>query len=152
MLKEALESNNVSQVKKLSSQSPMVLNAPLDDLGATCLHLAAVMGNLECLEIMLKYGDVNVVDSVGHTVLHSAVDHPEVLSMLLKRKNVDVNRLAFNRQSLLHIMARKFSPVDDEIWALLKKVRFHYTNRTSKRAFSTSDCILPRSMDRLNIL
>ena len=124
-LREAVESNNLSQVKKLLSGNPSAANAPIDDLGQTCIHLAAIMGNMECIELLLKYGDVNLADSTGRTALHASVDHPELLRTLLKKKSVDVNRLGFHRQSLLHIIAKKVAPVDEEMWSLLRKVRKH---------------------------
>jgi len=123
-LREAVESNNVSQVKKVLSSHPSAANASIDELGQTCIHLAAIMGNVECMEQLLKHGDVNVADSTGRTALHASVDHPELLRLLLKKKSLDVNRLGFNRQSLLHIMAKKVAPIDEEMWILLRKVRF----------------------------
>jgi serine/threonine protein kinase len=40
---------------------------------------------------------------------------------LLKKNSLDVNRLAHHRQSILHIMAKKFAPVDEKMWTILKK-------------------------------
>lgn len=121
-LREAVEANNVLQVKRVLSAWPSTSSAPFEDLGTTCIHLAATMGNVECLELLLKHGDVNVVDSNGQTALHCSVDHPDVVMLLLKKSSLDVNRLAHNRQSLLHIMAKKYAPIDDKMWAVLRKV------------------------------
>lgn len=123
-LRDAVEANNVSQVKKLASANPTLVNVALDESGQTCMHLAASIGAVECLDALLKHGDVNATDSVGYTLLHAAVDHSEALLLLLKKKSCDVNRLAVNRQSLLHVMARKITPIDDELWSMLRKVRF----------------------------
>lgn len=122
-LREAVESNNTSQVKKLLSGSPSLGSLPLDELGQTCLHLASVIGNLECVELLLKYADPNAVDSTGSTPLHLSVAHPEVVKRFLRKKSVDANRLAVQRNSLLHLLAKRLTPVDDEMWSLLKKVR-----------------------------
>lgn len=120
-LREAVEANNVLQVKRVLSAWPSTSSTPFEDLGTTCIHLAATMGNVECLELLLKHGDVNVVDSNGQTALHCSVDHPDVVMLLLKKSSLDVNRLAHNRQSLLHIMAKKYAPIDDKMWAVLRK-------------------------------
>lgn len=122
-LKDAVEQNNTTQVKKLLAAYPTIASASIDELGQTCLHLAATMGNLDCLELLCKYGDVNAADSSGCTALHAGVSHRDILMLLLKKKAVNVNRLAYHRQSVLHFMAKKFVPVDDELWNVLRKVR-----------------------------
>lgn len=121
-LRVAVEANNVAQVKKLASAHPPLVDTPLNEHGQTCLHLAAANGDVECLEVLLKYGDINATDAVGGTVLHASVDHLGAMLLLLKKKGCDANRLAMNRQSLLHVMARKATPINDELWTLLRKV------------------------------
>lgn len=133
-LKEAVESNNLNQIKKLASANPSLCSAPLDALGQTCLHLAATIGNIDCVEVLLKHGDPNVNDSIGNTAFHVSVAHPEVVKLFLRKKTVDVNRLALQRNSILHIMAKRLTPIDDDMWSMLKKVRTSLENAICPRA------------------
>lgn len=138
-LRDAVESNNLPQVKKLVSANPSISSAPIDELGQTCLHLAATIGNVDCVEMLLKYCDPNVNDSSANTALHFAVAHPDLVKLLLRKKSVDVNRLAVQRNSILHLLAKRLTPIDDEMWNMLKKVRLSFKiTQNSPQAEETS--------------
>lgn len=120
---KALESNNPTFLKKLIISNISTINNAIDDKGRTTTHIACELGLDECLEILIKSGaDLTVTDSFGNTPLHSGADHISILMILLKRKTIEPNRLANERQSLLHLMAKKISPINEELWNILKKV------------------------------
>ena len=63
--------------------------APIDPLtycapdGDTCLHVAALRGNLRAVELLLKAGvDIDCQGDMGYTALHYAAT-PEIVQVLL---------------------------------------------------------------------
>jgi len=64
-----------------------------DDMSCVPLHAAAANGNLECLQVLLEVGgvDVNALDDLGGTALMrgSWKNHPAIVRFLLEEKNAD---------------------------------------------------------------
>jgi ankyrin repeat protein len=64
-----------------------------DDMFRVPLHAAAANNNLECLQVLLEGGgvDVNAVDDLGGTALMRASwrSHPTIVKFLLEEKNAD---------------------------------------------------------------
>jgi hypothetical protein len=65
-----------------------------DDMFRVPLHAAAANNNLECLQVLLEGGgvDVNAVDDLGGTALMRASwrSHPTIVKFLLEEKNADL--------------------------------------------------------------
>uniref|UniRef100_A0A8C4QL38 Uncharacterized protein n=1 Tax=Eptatretus burgeri TaxID=7764 RepID=A0A8C4QL38_EPTBU len=53
-----------------------VAASKLDSDGTSALHLAASLGKVDCLDVMLSHGaDVTAIDTSGRTPLHLAAKH-----------------------------------------------------------------------------
>lgn len=61
--------------------------------GSHLLHNAVVSGNLSCLNLALKYTDINCLDNEGYSALHLAVLAKEVavcIELIRNRANVNI--------------------------------------------------------------
>uniref|UniRef100_A0A672UX07 Ankyrin repeat domain 24 n=1 Tax=Strigops habroptila TaxID=2489341 RepID=A0A672UX07_STRHB len=85
-LLQAVDYNDAGKVTSLLVRKGLV-PTKLDSEGKSAFHLAAMRGNVDCLEAMLAHGvDAMTKDSSGHTALHLASKHghPQCVSKLLQ--------------------------------------------------------------------
>ncbi len=102
---KACECGNSSRVHELIAQGVDVNSRNQDEL--TALHIAAINGHLDIVEILLGAGiDINAVDKNGYTALHVALlnKHDAMVELLLK-KNPVINATAPNGATSLHTAA-----------------------------------------------
>ncbi|NXW55912.1 ANR24 protein, partial [Eurystomus gularis] len=85
-LLQAVDYNDAGRVTSLLVRKGLVATK-LDSEGKSAFHLAAMRGNVDCLEAMLAHGvDAMTKDSLGYTALHLASKHghPQCVSKLLQ--------------------------------------------------------------------
>ncbi|XP_050766371.1 ankyrin repeat domain-containing protein 24 [Gymnogyps californianus] len=85
-LLQAVDYNDAGRVTSLLVRKGLV-PTKLDSEGKSAFHLAAMRGNVDCLEAMLAHGvDAMIKDSSGYTALHLASKHghPQCVSKLLQ--------------------------------------------------------------------
>ncbi|XP_075300159.1 ankyrin repeat domain-containing protein 24 isoform X2 [Opisthocomus hoazin] len=85
-LLQAVDYNDAGRVTSLLVRKSLV-PTKLDSEGKSAFHLAAMRGNVDCLEAMLAHGvDAMTKDSSGYTALHLASKHghPQCVSKLLQ--------------------------------------------------------------------
>ncbi|XP_059725790.1 ankyrin repeat domain-containing protein 24 [Haemorhous mexicanus] len=85
-LLQAVDYNDAGRVTSLLLRKGLV-PTKLDSEGKSAFHLAAMRGNVDCLEAMLAHGvDAMTKDSSGYTALHLASKHghPQCVSKLLQ--------------------------------------------------------------------
>ncbi|KAM6369224.1 ankyrin repeat domain-containing protein 24 isoform 1-T1 [Pluvialis apricaria] len=85
-LLQAVDYNDAGKVTSLLVRKGLVATK-LDSEGKSAFHLAAMRGNVDCLEAMLAHGvDAMTKDSSGFTALHLASKHghPQCVSKLLQ--------------------------------------------------------------------
>ncbi|XP_042650910.1 ankyrin repeat domain-containing protein 24 isoform X3 [Tyto alba] len=85
-LLQAVDYNDAGKVTSLLTRKSLV-PTKLDSEGKSAFHLAAMRGNVDCLEAMLAHGvDAMTKDSSGYTALHLASKHghPQCVSKLLQ--------------------------------------------------------------------
>ncbi|KFP38757.1 Ankyrin repeat domain-containing protein 24, partial [Chlamydotis macqueenii] len=85
-LLQAVDYNDAGRVTSLLVRKGLVATK-LDLEGKSAFHLAAMRGNVDCLEAMLAHGvDAMTKDSSGYTALHLASKHghPQCVSKLLQ--------------------------------------------------------------------
>ncbi|KAM6236158.1 ankyrin repeat domain-containing protein 24 isoform 2-T2 [Porphyrio hochstetteri] len=85
-LLQAVDYNDAGKVTSLLVRKGLV-PTKLDSEGKSAFHLAAMRGNVDCLEAMLAHGvDAMTKDSSGYTALHLASKHghPQCVSKLLQ--------------------------------------------------------------------
>ncbi|XP_063213930.1 ankyrin repeat domain-containing protein 24 isoform X2 [Chroicocephalus ridibundus] len=85
-LLQAVDYNDAGRVTSLLVRKGLVATK-LDSEGKSAFHLAAMRGNVDCLEAMLAHGvDAMTKDSSGFTALHLASKHghPQCVSKLLQ--------------------------------------------------------------------
>ncbi|XP_065508591.1 ankyrin repeat domain-containing protein 24 [Caloenas nicobarica] len=85
-LLQAVDYNDAGRVTSLLVRKGLVATK-LDSEGKSAFHLAAMRGNVDCLEAMLAHGvDAMTKDSSGYTALHLASKHghPQCVSKLLQ--------------------------------------------------------------------
>uniref|UniRef100_A0A663FE95 Ankyrin repeat domain 24 n=1 Tax=Aquila chrysaetos chrysaetos TaxID=223781 RepID=A0A663FE95_AQUCH len=85
-LLQAVDYNDAGRVTSLLVRKGLV-PTKLDSEGKSAFHLAAMRGNVDCLEAMLAHGvDAMTKDSSGYTALHLASKHghPQCVSKLLQ--------------------------------------------------------------------
>ncbi|KAM9254857.1 ankyrin repeat domain-containing protein 24 [Cariama cristata] len=85
-LLQAVDYNDAGKVTSLLVRKGLV-PTKLDSEGKSAFHLAAMRGNVDCLEVMLAHGvDAMTKDSSGYTALHLASKHghPQCVSKLLQ--------------------------------------------------------------------
>ncbi|KFV69886.1 Ankyrin repeat domain-containing protein 24, partial [Dryobates pubescens] len=85
-LLQAVDYNDAGRVTSLLLRKGLVATK-LDSEGKSAFHLAAMRGNVDCLEAMLAHGvDAMTKDSSGYTALHLASKHghPQCVSKLLQ--------------------------------------------------------------------
>ena len=81
----AAMNNHVDVVKYLGSISKTLVNQTTEYSMQTALVLAAERGHIEVVEELLNLeADFGITDVSGRTVLHYAVDSPNILRTLLK--------------------------------------------------------------------
>jgi cytohesin len=100
---DALSSGDVGQAEAMLKKNPALANAKDED-GETPLHIAAQMGDVELVELLLENTkDVNTPDESGATPLHLAAGsgQKEVAELLLAKK-ADVNARDNGDQTPLH--------------------------------------------------
>lgn len=79
----------------------------LDAFNHAPIHYAAILGDVICTEILLSYNSpVDITTNMGFTALHLAVEHPDVVRILLDNK-ANPNKPNFhNMETPLHTAAR----------------------------------------------
>ena len=78
-LQEAIESGDVSLLRKLLNQTDLTNYPFAGTEDRTLLHLACIFGERECVVELLKAGaDPNAVDGNGSTPLHLTINEPHV--------------------------------------------------------------------------
>nr|XP_033812855.1 ankyrin repeat domain-containing protein 24-like [Geotrypetes seraphini] len=85
-LMQAVDFNDPLRVSSLLRKKNLV-STKLDSEGKSAFHLAAMRGNLECMEAILAHGvDMMTTDSSGYNVLHLAAKygHPQCVRRLLQ--------------------------------------------------------------------
>nr|XP_048686538.1 ankyrin repeat domain-containing protein 24 isoform X4 [Caretta caretta] len=85
-LLQAVDYNDPEKVTALLLRKGLV-PTKLDSEGKSAFHLAAMRGNVDCLEVMLAHGaDTMTTDSSGYNALHLAAKHghPQCVSKLLQ--------------------------------------------------------------------
>uniref|UniRef100_A0A8C8S1M2 Ankyrin repeat domain 24 n=1 Tax=Pelusios castaneus TaxID=367368 RepID=A0A8C8S1M2_9SAUR len=85
-LLQAVDYNDPEKVTSLLLRKGLV-PTKLDSEGKSAFHLAAMRGNVNCLEVMLAHGaDAMTADSSGYNALHLAAKHghPHCVSKLLQ--------------------------------------------------------------------
>ncbi|XP_074795796.1 ankyrin repeat domain-containing protein 24 isoform X2 [Natator depressus] len=85
-LLQAVDYNDPEKVTALLLRKGLV-PTKLDSEGKSAFHLAAMRGNVDCLEVMLAHGaDAMTTDSSGYNALHLAAKHghPQCVSKLLQ--------------------------------------------------------------------
>ncbi|KAM6310509.1 ankyrin repeat domain-containing protein 24 [Podargus strigoides] len=85
-LLQAVDYNDAGRVTSLLVRKGLI-PTKLDSEGKSAFHLAAMRGNVDCLEAMLAHGvDAMTKDSSGYTALHLASKHghPQCVSKLLQ--------------------------------------------------------------------
>jgi len=86
----AIQENDVKLLKSILQhpESKDTVNSCSEDI--TPLKLAAIMGNVQCVSLLLDHGaDANAVDSTGATSLHHAAlseNGIEIIELLLSHK------------------------------------------------------------------
>jgi ankyrin repeat protein len=67
----------------------------MQELGKYPVHVAAEVGSLDCLRLLLEAGsgDVNAVNKAGRSALHMAVERGDVdmVDYLLKARGIDLD-------------------------------------------------------------
>jgi len=94
----------------------------IDRSGATALHQAAALGNVDSCQVLLKFGaSVRFQDRNGRTAAHAAADSgfKDVFMVLLQAEDIDVTQKDHQGRSLVHWTAS----IDwlDVVQALMKK-------------------------------
>lgn len=79
----------------------------LDAYHQAPIHYAAVLGHVDCLQVLLENGSpVDITTHNGITPLHLAVKDKDIVQILLKYKS-DPNRKTYNNgETPLHVAAR----------------------------------------------
>nr|XP_020649805.1 ankyrin repeat domain-containing protein 24 [Pogona vitticeps] len=85
-LLQAVEYNDAERVSSLLLRKGLI-PTKLDSEGKSAFHLAALKGNVDCLEVMLAHGaDAMTTDGSGYAALHLSAKngHPQCVSKLLQ--------------------------------------------------------------------
>lgn len=79
----------------------------LDAFQNAPIHYAAMVGDYECLRLLLRYSAaIDTSNGMGYTALHLAVEQPNIVELLLRFK-ADPNKFTFYDQiTPLHMAAR----------------------------------------------
>ncbi|XP_043358400.1 ankyrin repeat domain-containing protein 24 isoform X5 [Dermochelys coriacea] len=102
-LLQAVDYNDPEKVTALLLRKGLV-PTKLDSEGKSAFHLAAMRGNVDCLEVMLAHGaDAMTIDSSGYNALHLAAKHghPQCVSKLLQA-SCPVDGADSNGRTALH--------------------------------------------------
>ena len=103
---DACASGNVPQIKALLKNDPSLVFIK-DNYGATPLHLAAINGHKDVVELLLaSRADANAKNNKGWTPLHAAAagGHREV-AQLLFASGADIDAQAQEGETPLHLAA-----------------------------------------------
>ncbi len=103
---DAAKSGDLERVKALLKQNPALILSR-DNNGATPLHMAALNGNKDIVELLLAYkADANAKNNIGVVPLHMAADrgYTDVASLLLAH-GADVNAKMQYGMTPLHMAA-----------------------------------------------
>uniref|UniRef100_A0A8C3FWM5 Ankyrin repeat domain-containing protein 24 n=1 Tax=Chrysemys picta bellii TaxID=8478 RepID=A0A8C3FWM5_CHRPI len=105
-LLQAVDYNDPEKVTSLLLRKGLV-PTKLDSEGKSAFHLAAMRGNVDCLEVMLAHGaDAMTIDSSGYNALHLAAKHghPQCVSKLLqvRQSSRSSGNLEFDREGCVH--------------------------------------------------
>jgi ankyrin repeat protein len=121
-LRRAIINLDLASVKKIIDKAPTLANIPVNDSGQTALHLAAELGSSELLTYLLsKDSDPNIEDEAGLTPLH-LVNSSQAFSLILKSKNMNLQKKTGNADTILHHFARRFPLLDEDILKYMRKV------------------------------
>ncbi|XP_066492325.1 ankyrin repeat domain-containing protein 24 [Tiliqua scincoides] len=102
-LLQAVEYNDADRVSSLLLRKGLV-PTKLDSEGKSAFHLAAMKGNVDCLEVMLAHGaDAMTIDGSGYAALHLSAKHghPQCVSKLLQA-SCPVDMADNNGRTALH--------------------------------------------------
>lgn len=105
-LSEAVKNGNVGVVELLLAQDPSLVTAT-NDVGMTCLHLAAAHGHHPLVKMLPEKIDVGVRDSHGCTPLHVAAfnGRTDAIPILLV-KGADPNQRSNAQLTPMHLAAQ----------------------------------------------
>jgi len=104
---DAVTSNDLERVKALLKETPALVLSRENRNGATPLHIAALNGNKDIVELFLAYkADANAKNNIGVVPLHVAADrgHTDVAVLLLTH-GADVNAKMQYGMTPLHMAA-----------------------------------------------
>lgn len=102
----AAETNNVNMLEELLDENSSLVNLTDED-GYTALHRACYSGNIDCIEVLMKFGcDVNAKTVDGWQPIHSACrwNNYKCASLLLQN-GADINASTHGGQTALHLAA-----------------------------------------------
>lgn len=107
-LKQAIQNNNLEQVKQYISEFNYLVNEPLDNYNLKPLHYAVITKNEAITEFLLNAQgiDVDCVDNEVNTALVLAIEHGLTdLAYLLLEKGANPDKPEGAHQKPLHIAA-----------------------------------------------
>lgn len=121
----AVERGKLSEIKKLYEGDPSVLNDKTAH-DQTPFHIVAKRGSLSVCEYLFSLSGitkslVNSKDNKGMTCLHLAAcgSNHELLLWLLKQDLVNVKSKTKEDESTLHLLAKYFPVVEEEVVKIL---------------------------------
>jgi ankyrin repeat protein len=100
---DAVKNNDYEKVKLLIEEDVLLVNIK-DKAGNTPLHIAATIGSVELIELILSKGaDINAQNTQLNTPLHEAIQNrKENISLLLIENGADLNKVNTQDQTPLH--------------------------------------------------
>jgi ankyrin repeat protein len=107
----AVQQYNKSKLELLLTRMTKEEINQADKCGFTALHLAAMEGYADIVELLLKHEniDVNLTNKNGWTALHVSVieGNKDLVKLLLQHKKTDVNLFNKNGLTALHLATEK---------------------------------------------
>eukprot|EP00164_Ancoracysta_twista_P006644 GFYU01009287.1.p1 GENE.GFYU01009287.1~~GFYU01009287.1.p1 ORF type:complete len:343 (+),score=45.30 GFYU01009287.1:127-1155(+) len=99
----SIQEGRISELQQLAMASPSDCTYSIDETGTTLLQLAVSCRQVDCVEILCNYSDVNAQDKKGTTALHLAAElGHRVTTEILLRNKANVNQQDEKGQSALY--------------------------------------------------